>query len=400
MKEAFRPAKLGGKNLARLEQINTIIEQYGEMGYVLTLRQLYYRLVTNNIIPNSDREYAKLIHILTEGRMSGQVDWAGIEDRVRVPRRAYFNHGVGHAIEDAVGRFRLNRQIGQENHVELWVEKDAISNILSVKTNYYGIYLMVNRGFSSTTAMYDASKRIQRAIDQGKKAHILYLGDHDPSGLYMALRDIPERLNEAFGVDVDVKHIGITMDQVRQYNPPPNPAKVTDSRSKWYMERYGNTSWEVDALEPDVLHSIIDTEVEALLDMDMFRKLMAAEDGGREEIKAMPEHKEKLKETTAKLNIAVTEKANALGNLKLANDRLESTREDLDRHILKVAELEDEVSKANKSIESMDGQIKDLLSKNSTKEVKLSNIARLLKAIDTKDKKGTERAISEMKRYI
>lgn len=277
MKIEFRKAKLNAVNMAKLEKVNSIIEMYRGMGYTLTLRQLYYRLVIENAIANSNKEYARLIHLLTEGRMAGIVDWDGIEDRVRIPYLPYFNHDTDDAINDAKEQYRLNRQEGQDNHIELWVEKDAISNILKVRTHHYGIHLMVNRGFSSTTAMYMATERINRAIENGKTPYILYLGDHDPSGLCMALTDIPDRLNKDFGVDVEVKHIGITMKQIKKYNPPTNPAKITDSRAKWYIKNWGNHSWEVDALEPDVLHTLINSEIEGLMDMPAFNSILEQE---------------------------------------------------------------------------------------------------------------------------
>ncbi len=329
MKESFRKVKLGKKNLETLSQANTIIEEYAEMGYTLTLRQLYYRLVTKNIVKNEQREYSRLIKILTEGRMSGMVDWDGIEDRVRVPRMAAYESDPKSAVIKAANHFRLNRQEGQKNHVELWVEKDAISNILKVKTNYYGIYLMVNRGFSSTTAMYEAANRMKRAVEDGKECHILYLGDHDPSGLYMAVKDIPERLNEAFGVPVNVDHIGITISQVREYNPPPNPAKITDTRSAWYMKQFGKVSWEVDALEPPILHSIIDSKVSSLMDMEMFNEVMSREDDLRNEIRKMPDSSDKLHVAEKKIE----EVSESLNDAKLVSESLRVENIDIERRL-------------------------------------------------------------------
>ena len=302
MIQAFRKAKLDKNNLKKLDRVNEIIHIYSKMGYVLTLRQLYYRLVTTNVIENNTKEYAKLIHLLTEGRMGGIVDWEGIEDRVRVPNLPYYNYDINDAVSDANKRYRLERQKGQKFHVELWVEKDAISNILKVRTHHYGIYLMVNRGFSSTTAMYESYRRMSEAIEEGKTPKILYLGDHDPSGLCMALNDIPDRLNQEFGVPVDVEHIGITMEQIKKYNPPTNPAKITDSRSKWYIKNWGDHSWEVDALEPKVLHELINEKVEGYMDMDLFKKVLVKEKEDKIELNNLINNKSKLDEIVNILN--------------------------------------------------------------------------------------------------
>lgn len=292
MKIAFREPKLRADSLHRLMQINQITEEYASQGYKLTLRQLYYRLVSKNIIDNKVSEYDKLSRLLTEGRMSGLVDWDCIEDRLRVPNQVYTNTGIEDAINDAYNHYRLDRQEGQNNYIELWVEKDAISNVLKRRTHYYGIKLMVNRGYSSTTAMYDAYNRMEQAIRNNQTPHILYLGDHDPSGLDMILNDIPNRLNEQFNTQVITKHIGITMSQIRQYNPPPNPAKISDPRSKWYIKNYGNTSYEVDALEPSELHTIINSQIESLMDMDLFYEKIEEEKKDKSILKTLPEASE------------------------------------------------------------------------------------------------------------
>jgi len=288
----FREPKLGKESLKRVYQINEILEDYERQGYKLTLRQLYYRLVSKNIIANKVAEYDKLSRILTEGRMGGLVDWNSIEDRLRLPSSPYTNDDIEDAINDAHDHYRLDRQIGQENYIELWVEKDAISNVLKKRTMFYGVPLMVNRGYSSTTAMHDAYNRLENAARSGKQTHILYLGDHDPSGLDMVLNDIPKRLNDDFGTSVTVEHIGITMPQIAQYNPPPNPAKISDPRAGWYISNYGHTSYEVDALEPKDLHLIINDKIENLMDMKVFQAHLDQEVVDKEVLKKLPKANE------------------------------------------------------------------------------------------------------------
>ena len=117
------------------------------------------------------------------------------------------------------------------------------------------------------------------------KTYILYLGDHDPSGLDM-IRDIRERLAE-FGVSPEVIHIGLTWKQVNKYTPPPNPAKITDPRAKWYIQKHGNTSWEVDALNPKVLHELVRKNVEALIDMNLFNSRLKKEELDKKKLENM-----------------------------------------------------------------------------------------------------------------
>lgn len=276
-KERFRDSlHLSKKNIEQLKLINSIIEEYAEEGYILTLRQLYYQLVSRDIIPNRVQEYAKLSALLVKGRMAGAVDWGAIEDRIRVPFLPYWVAGIEDAINDTIEQYRLNRQKGQVVYVELWVEKDALSGVLKRITSYYHINLMVNRGYSSCTAIHDAYKRFEKQEDLGKQVHILYLGDYDPSGLDM-IRDIRERLEE-FGVNPTVKPIGLTRKQIDKYNPPPNPAKITDPRAKWYIAEHGNVSWEVDALNPKTLNQLVKSNVEKLINMDLFKNKINQEE--------------------------------------------------------------------------------------------------------------------------
>lgn len=283
-KEEFRDKlHLNKKNITQLNTINKIIEEYAKEGYTLTLRQLYYQLVSRDVILNKVQEYSKLSTLLVKGRMGGVVDWESIEDRIRVPYLQYWVTGIQDAIEDTIEQYKLNRQEGQEVYIELWVEKDALSGVLKRITKYYHINLMVNRGYSSCTAMHDAYKRLKKEEMDEKNTVILYLGDHDPSGLDM-IRDIEKRLNE-FGVYPDIIPIGLTMKQIKKYNLPPDPAKITDPRAKDYIKTYGEVSWEVDALNPKILHKLVRDNVEKLIDMDLFLEKIQKEERDKEILK-------------------------------------------------------------------------------------------------------------------
>lgn len=283
MKEAFREkVGLNKANQERLQVINSIIEEYSEQGYKLTLRQLYYQLVSRDIIANQLKEYAKLSDVLVKGRMAGIVDWEAIEDRVRVPYLPYYAEDIHDALSDLIQQYRLDRQEGQDNYIEVWVEKDALSGVLRRVTQKYHVRLMVNRGYSSATAMYDAYQRIRDAESREQVGHILYLGDHDPSGLDM-IRDINDRLSE-FGVSPVVKQIVLTDAQIKKYNLPPNPAKLSDPRAGWYVAKYGRTSWEVDALKPEVLNKLVTSSIEALIDNEMFFERLRQEEEDKERL--------------------------------------------------------------------------------------------------------------------
>lgn len=279
MKEQFREISLNNSSMKSIDTINMILDQYSQQGYTLTLRQLYYQLVRRNLIANKDREYKKLSRLTTAGRMGGLIDWKAIEDRIRVPKLPYWVYGISDALSDTKGHYRLNRMKGQARYIEVWIEKDALSQIVGRVTQKYHIRMMVNRGYSSCTAMYQAAKRISGA--NGQPA-IIYMGDHDPSGLDM-VRDIEDRLNE-FGVYPEIIHPALRMDQIEQYELPPNPAKLSDSRARDYIEMYGPESWELDALEPSVLVEVVENEISNLIDIDMYESVLDEEKQDKKEL--------------------------------------------------------------------------------------------------------------------
>ncbi len=259
-----------------LENITKIVDEYVDDGYRLTLRQLYYQLVSQNTIPNENSEYPKLSTILKDARMCGKIDWDVIEDRVRIPQMPSEWKNIPDLVNSAVYSYRKNRMHGQTNYVEVWVEKDALSGVLLPITQEYHVNLMVNRGYSSVSAMHDASLRFQEAINNNKKCTILYLGDHDPSGLDM-IRDVYDRLS-SFNVYVDVKPIALTQQQIKKYNPPPNPTKITDPRAVDYIAQYGKTSWELDALKPKVLNKLLRTNIKKLINMNKYNSIIMEEE--------------------------------------------------------------------------------------------------------------------------
>jgi hypothetical protein len=132
--------------------------------------------------------------------------------------------------------------------------------------------------------MYDMAQRLQNNPD--KEIHIIYLGDHDPSGIDMT-RDVKERLELFSYTDVYVHRVALNMAQIEEYNPPENPAKMTDSRADAYIAQYGESSWELDALEPRVLAQIVRDEVMSLVDEDLLEVAKKQQRTWREELAAM-----------------------------------------------------------------------------------------------------------------
>lgn len=289
MKIEYRPIHLSKANLNRLDQINEIIESYQAQGYVLTLRQLYYQLVSSDVIPNTPAEYNKLGVLLKEGRMSGVVDWEAIEDRLRKPDKPGAWDSPAEIVETCIRAYRVDRMKDQDQYIEVWVEKDALSGVLKRVTEEYGIPIMVNRGYSSATAMHDAHNRFNSALDEeGQDIKIIYIGDFDPSGQDM-IRDIENRIQEFNNhiYSFQIIPIALTWEQIQEYNPPPNPAKVTDPRAADYIRKYGPISWEVDALRPEVLNQILTDEIERRIDPSKFSAMMEIERNDKTKLRTL-----------------------------------------------------------------------------------------------------------------
>lgn len=282
MKEQFRDYAFTARRRELLELCLAIIEEYQYQDITITLRQLYYQLVARGHIDNLQKEYKKLGDLVTKARYAGMIDWEAIEDRVRRPNIPLTFTGLEQLARSAVNWYELNRWEGQENYCEIFTEKDALSSVIAPIANKWQVALCVNRGYASATAMYDTACRIMHHWKNcGMQPVIIYIGDHDPSGLDM-IRDMQDRLTEFCTYyappAVTVIHLALTMDQVDQYNPPPNPAKLSDSRADAYIAEHGKQSWEVDALPPDVLHDLIDGAIIKLVDRDKMRAVKDQEE--------------------------------------------------------------------------------------------------------------------------
>ena len=185
----------------------------------------------------------------------------------------------------------LDRWKNQPNYVEVWVEKDALIGIVSQICSKLDVPHFSCRGYTSQSEMWVAA---QRFIEPGLRESrtIIHLGDHDPSGIDMS-RDIQERL-DMFGADVRVKRVALTMRQIKTYNPPPNPTKLSDARASGYIDTYGHECWELDALEPRVITKLIEDEVTALADMSLFNAIEDQEDRDKRNILEIAEQYDKV----------------------------------------------------------------------------------------------------------
>ena len=114
-------------------------------------------------------------------------------------------------------------------------------------------------------------------------------------------RDITDRICETFGVDIKFKRIALNMEQVKKYNPPPNPAKITDTRTTKYVENYGNNSWELDALEPQVMAALIEKTLRKYQDQKQWGRDINRQEKQRKQLTKLSQKWEKVQAYLTKL---------------------------------------------------------------------------------------------------
>ncbi len=286
----FRP-----ETRAVIHDANGIIDEYRKQGFLLTLRQLYYQFVARGLLKNTQREYKRLGGIVNDARLAGLLDWSAIEDRTRNLKRDAEWSDPGSVIDSAAEGYRIDKWLGQDHRVEVWIEKEALAGVFARVCREEQVPFFACRGYTSQSEMWRAARRLQRWSSQGYRPIILHFGDHDPSGIDMT-RDIVDRM-DVFRCDLKVNRLALNMDQVDEFNPPPNPAKVTDSRFEAYLQSYGSSSWELDALEPSVLAALVRDEIRRVRDADLWDERTDQEDEERELLYKLSRQWEDVAET-------------------------------------------------------------------------------------------------------
>lgn len=288
MRETFKDFRFRRGTLAVIDQANEIIEEYTGQGYELTLRQLYYQFVARDLIPNTQKSYKRLGCIVNDGRLAGLIDWDSIVDRTRKCKAITHWDNPEEIIRVYSQYYKMDLREDQENYVEVWVEKEALAGIVERVCTRLDVPWFACRGYVSQSAMYEAAERFHEQIAEEKDCTILHLGDHDPSGLDMT-GDIKRRM-DMFQCYINMKRIALNMDQIKKYSPPPNFAKITDSRYAPYRKRYGKDSWELDALEPAVITKLIEHHVAKLTEPDKIAARESIQREGSRQLKAVHEN--------------------------------------------------------------------------------------------------------------
>ena len=284
--EKFKEKRFTDANLKVVHQAESMIAEYSDAGYTLSLRQLFYQFVSRDLLENSMRSYKRLGSIVTDGRMAGLLPWDGIEDRGREMKSWLIEEDIDEILRDLPRSYAADYWQGQDRYVEVWVEKDALSSVVRKAVMPLRVGYMACRGYLSASEAYGAGKRMSEAEGEGKTPLVIHLGDHDPSGIDMT-RDNRDRLEIFNYGEVEVQRIALNSDQIDLYQPPPNPAKLTDSRASDYIARYGTKSWELDALEPSVIEQLIIDAIQPHIDPEPWASAQRRERENRDMLRSL-----------------------------------------------------------------------------------------------------------------
>lgn len=281
----YEEKNFSAKTQQTIEQAVDIIAEYQAQGFSLTTRQMFYQFVIRLLIANTERQYKRIGNILSDARRAGLIDWNAIEDRTRYLRRLSFWDSPLSMMHTARDSYHRDLWEGQCKRVEVWIEKDALVGVIQKVCEDMDVPYFSCRGYVSDSEMWRGARRLLTNQDNGQETVVLHLGDHDPSGIDMT-RDIEERLRlfTRGGTYVSVKRIALTMDQIIEIEPPPNPAKVTDSRYEGYVAEYGEESWELDALEPQYMLKLVEKAILAECEIDLWRERRSQQEEERKQL--------------------------------------------------------------------------------------------------------------------
>lgn len=262
------------KTLRIVEQAQEILSAFNPM----TVRQVYYQLVSRQVVENSRTAYQSVSNALVDARLDGAIPWQWIEDRLRRPRAVSMWDDLTNFADAAQRSYRRDVWATQPHRLEVWLEKDALSGIFEDALDDYGVTLNVGRGYDGWSSIRNAATR----FGSGHNVTVLYFGDFDPSGDDM-VRSLRDRLAKLDSMPHIVK-VALSLEDIERYNLPPNFTKPTDSRRAAFVALNGDVSVELDALPADILRARLIEEVERLMNLDALARIRNQESRERAEL--------------------------------------------------------------------------------------------------------------------
>lgn len=275
MKSVYQASPLKRKRRTNAELdalLHKVLEILRHESGRITIRHLFYLLVSKGVIDKTEREYDRLGAMLSKWRRRRLVPYTAFSDNTRWWLRPSLHDDAEDALSNTVATYRKNLWATQDHYVELWCEKDAIASILSDVAAPWGVAVFPLRGFASLSSLHSAAVSFSQQAENGKTVCIYYFGDHDPSGVDID-RSALQTLEEDFGVEILFERVAVTRKQIADLGLPTRPTKTSDTRGK----NFEGESVEVDAIPPAELRRIAELCITKYVNDDEWEKLQQVE---------------------------------------------------------------------------------------------------------------------------
>lgn len=271
MSDKARSTRRTRRTNAEMDQLRYAIYEAVEADRPMTVRQVFYRLVSSGIIDKTEAEYKNTVcRLLADMRRSGVIPYGWIADNTRWMRKPNTHNSLEDALRTTAEAYRRSLWNHLSTYVEVWCEKDALAGVLYEETAAWDVPLMVTRGYPSLSYLAEAAEAI-KAHD--KPTWLYYLGDHDPSGVDIP-RVVHERLQEmAPEAEINFTRLAVNPDQIKAWDLPTRPTKKSDSRSKSFKGQ----SVELDAIPSRQLRAIVREAVTGHIDRREYDMLQLIE---------------------------------------------------------------------------------------------------------------------------
>jgi hypothetical protein len=248
----------------------------------MTVRQVFYQATIRGLVEKTESGYDKVQNDLTIMRKEDGLPYGWIVDHTRRRRKPYTCNSIAEALE-TITQYRRALWRDVEEHVEIWIEKEALVGVVEPITERYDVPLMPARGYASLSFLNEAAEYYDGT---GKDIFVYHFGDYDPSG-QDAARDVEEKLTEMSFSDIYFEQIAVLPQQIVEWNLPSRPTKASDSRTPRWRAAGRGESVELDAIEPGRLRQLVEDVINKHLPKEQLRVLLAAEESERTQLRGL-----------------------------------------------------------------------------------------------------------------
>jgi len=269
------------RSSTEIQEIKSLAYQIAERYRPVSVRQVFYQLVSRDVIPKTQNEYRKVSSYLTQMRRVGELPYEWIADVTRWVRRPATHAGMTAALDLTAATYRRSLWAEQDINIELWCESNAVAGVLGEVTNQWDISLFPVVGYASATFLYSAGQYTKAA---GKPTKIYYFGDHDSSGTdieRVIRRDLPKMVGS--GIELEFERVAVTLEQIERWDLPSQPPKRSDPRGKSFK----GESTEIEAIAPDTLRELASDAITGHLPAEEYKRLIRIEAAERKALQLL-----------------------------------------------------------------------------------------------------------------